>query len=203
MVPTVRTIVATVIGVLATPVLLVPTPAMATEPARRDAEPEGPRRSRRDPAPPLGELSAQGTDNGALELGLGSTAVVVTAALIAHGVFQIFEGRRKAEVCKGFSTDPPECAFDGPNLRYAGAGLSFAFAIPVAVGAGLFLRKGVRIHRDFKAYRAREAAEAGVALDGVRVWGRPANAPSWVAGPTPPDASNTGAAWGVDVRLRF
>jgi len=128
---------------------------------RRDG-PEGP-----EPAPALGDLSQRGTDNGALEIGLGATAIVVTGALIAHGIYQIFEGRRKEEICLDRATDPPECTFDGPNLRYAGAGLSFGFAVPVAVGAALFLRKGIRINRDYKAYRKR-----AVQIDGVGVWAR-------------------------------
>ena len=154
------------------------------------------------PSPALvGELSSQGTDRGALELGLGSVAVGVTAALIAHGIYQIFEGQRKEEICRGFASDPPECAFDGPNLRYAGAGLSFAFAVPVAVGAGLFLRKGVRINRDYKAYRALEGATQDSEQEARWV------PRVWVAGATARarrgDRGPGGMRVGVRLRMRF
>lgn len=148
---------------------LEPAPPQRRERRRRRAQRDG--REGPEAPPALGDLSARGTDNGALELGLGATSIVVTGALIAHGIYQIFEARRKAEICLGATTDPPECNFDGPNLRYAGAGLSFGFAVPVAVGAGLFLRKGLRINRDYKAYRKQNPATT-LRFDGLSAWAR-------------------------------
>lgn len=88
----------------------------------------------------------RGSTEGSLELGLGLASLGVAAALLGHGAYQTEIARRKRIVCAPGDA-PVECEFDGPNLRAAAAGLSFAFAVPIAVGGALWVRAGVQARR--------------------------------------------------------
>lgn len=104
----------------------------------------------------LGALSEGGTNSGALELSLGSIVGAIAGSLIANGIFQLMIGLDRADACaEPGAEDDPQCfSVDRPSLRYAASGLSFAFAIPTAVASVLWIRRGVRVHRDYRAYRA-------------------------------------------------
>lgn len=110
----------------------------------------------------LGALSEGGTNSGVLELSLGSIVGVISASLVANGIFQLLVGLERADICAqpGANNDPQCVSVDTPQLRYAASGLSFVFAIPTAVAAGLWIRRGVRVHRDYRAYRSNQAAKA-------------------------------------------
>ena len=102
-----------------------------------------------------GVLSEGGTNSGALPLALGSIVGLISASLIANGVYQLIIGLDRAARCVGDAAfDDPQCvSVDTPELRYASSGLSFAFAIPTAIAAGLWIRRGIRINRDYRAVR--------------------------------------------------
>jgi hypothetical protein len=108
----------------------------------------------------VGALSEGGTNAGALELSLGSIVGVISASLIANGIFQLMVGLDRADACAqpGAEADPQCFSVDRPGLRYAASGLSFAFAIPTAVASALWIRRGVRVNQDYRAYRAQQSS---------------------------------------------
>jgi hypothetical protein len=108
----------------------------------------------------VGVLSEGGTNAGALELSLGSIVGVISASLIANGIFQLMVGLDRADACAqpGAEADPQCFSVDRPSLRYAASGLSFAFAIPTAVASALWIRRGVRVNRDYRAYRGQQSS---------------------------------------------
>lgn len=131
-------------------VALPPAPEPEAEPSTPGpVEPEG---------PVVGELSEGGTDSGVLVIGLASVTLATAGALIAFGAIQIQRGRDKQEVC---DIDPAlnECQIDRPVVRFASAGLSFGLSVPVAVAGALWMRKGVRIRRDYKAFHQGQKVE--------------------------------------------
>ncbi len=111
------------------------------------ASAEKPRRSKKVLA--VGELSDRGKDDGTLQIVLGSVTLAASAALLANGAVEINRGITRTDECMVV-----DCSFDPPRLRYASAGLSFAFAVPIAVGGGLWVRQGVRKRNDARAWRA-------------------------------------------------
>ena len=107
----------------------------------------------------VGTLSEGGTNRGILELTLGSMVALASVALVANGAYQIAAGVDRRAFCE-MSGQVCSLSGDSPTLRFSAAGLSFAFAIPVAVGAGFWLRRGVRVHRDYRAVRTAAGATA-------------------------------------------
>ena len=111
----------------------------------------------------VGELSARGTRHGGLELGLGSVLLATAGALVGVGVREFMRAREHVEFCRlqaqivelddTEGIDP--CVFDPPPLGFAAAGLSWGFSIPLFVGAGMLIERGVRVRRDARAWRAR------------------------------------------------
>ena len=99
------------------------------------------------------DTSEEGTRNGALEFGLGSVAAVVTAVVIARGIWeltQIDEARRDclAGAAELACSDPATFA---RGNRIA-AGLSFGFAVHLGVATGFLFARGVRTRRDWQAW---------------------------------------------------
>lgn len=150
------------------PVDLTPAPAPTLpepeEPAESEAEAEAESKAEgpvEPEGPVVGELSEDGTDSGVLVLGLASVTLATAGALIAFGAVQIKRGQDKQEVC---NIDPAlnECQIDRPVVRFASAGLSFGLSIPVAVAGALWMRKGVRIRRDYKAFHQGQKVETRV-----------------------------------------
>lgn len=147
--------------VLASVLCAPPAQAPAAQPAPRKAaaqrRAEGPSQDKE----PVGVLSEGGTDRGALELGLGSVTLVTALGLIAVGSVQIVRGLEKQEACASFDR-PADCDLDPPELNFAAAGLSFGVMVPLIVAGSLWLRKGIRINRDWRAVRAAESLSFNV-----------------------------------------
>ncbi len=134
--------------------LMLPQAAIADPAATGDPAPE-------PESPELGELSQQGTRRGGVEFGLGVVLTGTAVGLIAFGTVQLIRAREHVEFCRGGVTvideapsgggiDP--CVFDPPPLGFASAGLSWGFAIPLAVGGGLLFARGRRILADARAF---------------------------------------------------
>jgi hypothetical protein len=105
----------------------------------------------------------QGKDRGDIEIALGSVTAAVSATLVALGVYSAVRSVQLREYC----AMEPQYIDEGPDPLYqsvcrdlvnpnparaAGisSGLSFVFAVPVAVGSGFLLRKGIRMRREWK-----------------------------------------------------
>ncbi|HET6585983.1 MAG TPA: hypothetical protein VFG69_21145 [Nannocystaceae bacterium] len=110
------------------------------------------------------DLSKGGTQRGGLELALGSITAVLTGVLIGRGTWELVNARKLEKDCaSGMSTNPDCSPLLGDNptrsTKIAG-GLSLAFAVPMAIATGFLFARGVRVHRAWKAWHARERAVA-------------------------------------------
>lgn len=126
-----------------------------------------------------GQLSQDGTRHGALEIGLGVVLSGAAAGLVAFGAVQLVRAREHVGFCQqsvdvisetpesGGGIDP--CVFDPPPLGFASAGLSWGFAIPIAVGAGLLFARARRVRADARAFEALHPRAARLRASG---WGR-------------------------------
>lgn len=149
------------VGVLAMPV--VPASLRAEEPRVKRIEP-APRNARERRAQRRTEDASEGgRRNGILELTLGSIATTVSAVLIGRGGWELARADEAREHCDDGSIDPACSSTNPARGNYIAAGLSFGFSVPIAIAGGLLLARGVRIHRDYRAHRAREVT--------VRSWG--------------------------------
>jgi hypothetical protein len=100
------------------------------------------------------DTSEGGTRRGVTELALGSITGAVSLLLIGRGAWEITEVKRLRRECEDLDSSDLGCAMRNPPLHPGlAAGLSFAFAVPLAVASGLLLSRGIRIHRDYKAHR--------------------------------------------------
>lgn len=114
-------------------------------------------------------MSESGRRQGVTELSLGAVTGTVSLILIGRGIWELTELQRLRRECDAFGgSDDLGCQLRNPPLHPGiAAGLSFGFAVPLGVASGLLLGRGVRIHRDYKAYRK---AHPEVAL---HPWGGP------------------------------
>jgi hypothetical protein len=105
------------------------------------------------------DMSQGGERRGGIEIALGSFGLALAVGLIGRGGWEVVNAQRLARRC-GDQPDDPACL--GPGNPVVGAkvaaGLSFAFAVPVAIGGGFLLAHGLRIRRDWKAWHARQRA---------------------------------------------
>lgn len=124
----------------------------APAPARAPGEGPEPAASSVAPSSEVGTLSAGGTENGALELGLGSAVMAIGVGLAVMGSVDLVRGLDRKRQCENSFEEV--CAIDPPGLVFASTGLAYAFAVPSLVGGAILLAKGARIHRDFRAVRA-------------------------------------------------
>lgn len=114
--------------------------------------------SRAPPAKPKGQ------DRGDIEIALGAVTAAVSATLVGLGIYSAWRAATIREFCMEepvlVTVDMPDSVHDsvcndliGTDPARASAissGLSFAFAVPVAIGSGFLLRKGVRMRREYK-----------------------------------------------------
>src|SRR5690606_10888764 len=88
---------------------------------------------------------------GEVELGLGAITVAVAGALVGVGSYEAWRGARLRNDCRGpdalagadysaFCTTP--LGGDPFVAAVVSSALSFAFAVPIAAGGGLLLRRG-------------------------------------------------------------
>lgn len=112
------------------------------------------------------------TDRGGLEIALGAVTTAVAATLVVLGSFGAREAATLRDICRGppdfISQLPdPRCmdptGFDPFVAATVSSALAFTFAVPIAVGGGFLLRKGVRMRRAFRR-------EQGAANLSLRPW---------------------------------
>jgi hypothetical protein len=147
------------VGLMGISLVMMPRPAAA----RRD---EGPLqitpekqkgKERRQARRADVDRSEGGTRRGVLELTLGSIVGATSGLLVGRGVWEAIRAGRIEEECARGS-DTIECTFvhPGRQARIA-AGLSFGFAGVLGLASGFLLVRGVRIHRDWREWKAQSA----------------------------------------------
>lgn len=121
------------------------------------------------------DLSRTGRDRGDIEIGLGAVTTAVAATLVVLGAVGIKRTLDLRAYCTAdrpptFVPDPVREAsctaplgFDPVRGGFISSGLAFAFAVPIAVGGGFLLRKGVTMRKDFKN-KEREAVRKSMSL---------------------------------------
>ena len=112
--------------------------------------------------------SKGGTQRGGLEFALGSITAVLAGVLIGRGAWEVQNAQRIENLCNEDASNPNCSGILGARpwrMSRVAAGLSFGFAVPIAIASGFLFRRGVRINRAWKAWHAQERAVA------VSPWG--------------------------------
>lgn len=105
-------------------------------------------------APTPGDVSRAGRDRGDVEIALGAVTIAVATTLVVLGSVGLYRALALRSTCAAESAiEPPECV-DPLGLNPVTGGLvsgslALAFAVPIAAGGGVLLRKGVRMRREF------------------------------------------------------
>ena len=101
------------------------------------------------------DTSEGGRRQGVTEISLGAVTGAVSLILVGRGIWELTEMQRLRRECDEFGgSDDLGCQLRNPPLHPGiAAGLSFGFAIPLGVASGLLLARGIRIHKDYKAFR--------------------------------------------------
>jgi hypothetical protein len=103
------------------------------------------------------DRSEGGTRRGVLELTLGSVVAGSSGLLVGRGIWELVRAPRTEQACANGS-DSVDCQFPNPGRQgRIAAGLSFGFAAVLGVAAGFLLVRGVRTHRDYRAFQAAQA----------------------------------------------
>lgn len=126
--------------------------AVAAEPTR--VEPKPLKGKERREARRERDESQGGTENGTFEFVLGSVAAVITGAVVGRGVWELTQIEELRKDCANGAVDL-DCgtANEGRGNQIA-AGLSFGFAVPMAVATGFLFARGARTRRDQQAWHA-------------------------------------------------
>ncbi|MDC0721031.1 hypothetical protein [Nannocystis bainbridge] len=109
----------------------------------------------RQPPPSRAPLSERGD----VEIGLGAVTTAVAAALVGVGTFEAVRAARVREACRsGAMSEIDETVVcSGPLggdpfvAAVVSSSLSFAFAVPIAVGGGFLLRRGIVARKAWKS----------------------------------------------------
>ncbi|MBA3547958.1 MAG: hypothetical protein H0T76_15855 [Nannocystis sp.] len=103
-----------------------------------------------------GEQPRRGQDRGDVEIALGALTTGVAATLVVLGAFSFHRAQELEDYCgeTRLTTIGDPCTDllgfkPVRGARISGA-LEFALAVPIAVGGGLLLRKGIRLRRDWQ-----------------------------------------------------
>ncbi|SRR5690606_3632964 len=108
------------------------------------------------------DWSEGGQRRGILELTLGSITAGVALLLVGRGGWELHQAAVLRDTCDEGSLDVA-CLLDDPTAgSRVAAGLSFAFAVPVGIASGFLFARGVRTHRDYKAWKARQSRTVSV-----------------------------------------
>lgn len=105
-------------------------------------------------APTPGDVSRAGRDRGDVEIALGAVTIAVATTLVVLGSVSVARALALRSTCAAETAiEPPECE-DPLGLSpvtggLVSGGLALAFAVPIAAGGGVLLRKGVRMRREF------------------------------------------------------
>jgi len=111
------------------------------------------------------DLSRGGRERGVLEFTLAGVTAATSATLITLGAVGVHRAREIRAYCDALPTDDQGFVIgdDAPCRALLGdpatnqlvsASLSFIFAAPMALASAFLLRRGLRIHRDYKRARA-------------------------------------------------
>ncbi len=113
------------------------------------------KRKRGQRPPPPADLSLGGERRGGIELALGSITAVLAGVLIGRGAWELANARKAKRNCAGGEMEP-DCGIllEPGRAAQIAAGLSFGFAVPVAIASGFLFRRGVRIRRDYQRFVA-------------------------------------------------
>lgn len=122
----------------------------------------------RDGDAPEGDRSHGGRERGVVEFALTGVTAALSATLITLGAVQLHRGLvirdhcqtpagRSDDVCAPLTGDPYV------NATVSSA-LSFVLAVPVAVASGFLARRGLRIQRDYRAWREKNPELARLRL---------------------------------------
>ncbi|MBV1862122.1 MAG: hypothetical protein KUG77_27135 [Nannocystaceae bacterium] len=125
-------------------------PALAAKPTRIEPKPlkgKERREARRER-----DESQGGTETGTFEFVLASVAAVITGAVIGRGAWELTQIDELREDCANGSADLDCGTFNVGRGNRIAAGLSFGFAVPMAVATGFLFARGARTRRDNKAW---------------------------------------------------
>jgi len=105
---------------------------------------------------------SHGRDRGDIEIALGAVTTAVATTLVVLGSYGAYQASTLRGICSGDiirDLPDPRCVdptgFDPVVAATVSSALAFTFAVPIAVGGGFLLRKGVRMRR---AYQREQAA---------------------------------------------
>lgn len=137
--------------------LLVPAEVSAKREKVARVVPPKKTRKERIAAREAKDWSEAGTRRGAIEFTLGGVAVALFGVLIGRGAWEVVEGRELERDCANGTAMDLQCDFANPSRgHYVAAGLSFGFAVPMAIAAGFLFAHGARINRDYKAWQVEQ-----------------------------------------------
>ena len=100
------------------------------------------------------DASRTGQDRGDVEIALGAVTTAVAATLVVLGSVSLYRALALRERCAqesavGLADCSDPLGLDPVTAGLVSGGLSLAFAVPIAAGGGVLLRKGVRMRREF------------------------------------------------------
>ena len=101
-----------------------------------------------------GPAETRPTQDGVVfEATLGGVLSAASVGLVVVGAVQLQKGLAQQQACADANIlDDPVCfTVDTPGSRFAAAGVSWGFAVPLAVGAGIWIGRAVRIKRASRA----------------------------------------------------
>lgn len=147
------------------------------------------------------QATPTGRDRGDIEIALGAVTTAVATTLVVLGAVAAAKAAHIRSYCADDGTGPitefpsPEreatctdpLGLDPFKTAAVSAGLSFAFAVPIAAGGGVLLRKGVKMRRAYMQLQK---------LEKHQVLLRP-----WFGGP--PGGGARGGGAGLSLSLRF
>ena len=90
----------------------------------------------------------------ALAFGVGAVMGASAIGLVTFGVFEFQRAQDHLAQCEALAMMGAQlstaCSFDPPPLAFVSAGLSWALAVPLAVGSGLAFARGATQRREQK-----------------------------------------------------
>jgi hypothetical protein len=140
--------------------LAVAMPSVAWAKPAKENRVKPPKKTRKDriEAREKRDFSEGGTRRGAIEFSLGAVTAVLFGVLIGRGAWEIVQGQKLDRGCADGTAMDLQCEFTNPPSRgnRVAAGLSFGFAVPMAIATGFLFAHGARVHRDYKEWQAEQ-----------------------------------------------
>lgn len=119
---------------------------------------------------PAGDLSRGGTERGDVELAVGAVTTAVAGTLLGLGAYEAYRASELRRFCGDPAAlgDPDYEAYcytplgaDAGRAAIISSALAFAFAVPIAVGGGFLLRRGVATRKAWLRRRAEHKLSVG------------------------------------------